>query len=221
MNDREKALEVLEHDIKLALTYIHGVAINIQDEVLTEAADKIEAALQSVVPEVTGDTSDGYHTFDELYEHRSVLFVALCNAYSGISWKANYHADGTMYDNYFIAGIRTPKGCATYHLHESYWFDLDVEEFENAPEWDGHTSEDVLKRIKELQPPATSADDVSVSSEDGVPSVPVDTQGGDNISQELAEALAHFKDAYETGASCMAEANEEATKVLEKWGFIQ
>lgn len=26
-----------------------------------------------------GQLSDGYHSFDELYEHRLVLFIALCN----------------------------------------------------------------------------------------------------------------------------------------------
>lgn len=26
-----------------------------------------------------GEVSDGYHTFDELYEHRVALFIALCN----------------------------------------------------------------------------------------------------------------------------------------------
>lgn len=25
-----------------------------------------------------GDISDGYHTFDELYEHRCLLFIRLC-----------------------------------------------------------------------------------------------------------------------------------------------
>lgn len=27
---------------------------------------------------VDGDMSDGYHTFDELYEHRCLLFINLC-----------------------------------------------------------------------------------------------------------------------------------------------
>ena len=29
---------------------------------------------------VNGSTSDGYHTFDELYEHRTVLFSVICNS---------------------------------------------------------------------------------------------------------------------------------------------
>ena len=36
----------------------------------------------------TKDISDGYHTFQELYEHRIILFSALCNVYPDISWKS-------------------------------------------------------------------------------------------------------------------------------------
>ena len=30
-------------------------------------------------PPITGDTSDGYHTFNELYRHRAILFSVICN----------------------------------------------------------------------------------------------------------------------------------------------
>lgn len=37
---------------------------------------------------VTGSTSDGYHTFDELYHHRAVLFSVVVAMFRGCSWKS-------------------------------------------------------------------------------------------------------------------------------------
>ena len=44
--------------------------------------------------EINGSTSDGYHTFDELYYHRTVLFAVICNTYCDKAWKSWLHADG-------------------------------------------------------------------------------------------------------------------------------
>lgn len=102
-----------------------------------------------------GQTSDGYHTFDELYEHRHVLFVALCNLIEeaqgrGITWKSKLQSDGTMYEDFFIAGIGTEVGKQiTYHLPLNLWDRLHAREIERAPAWDGHTSQDVVKRLSE------------------------------------------------------------------------
>lgn len=97
---------------------------------------------------VTGDTSDGYHTFNELYEHRHALFSVICKQNNG--WKSRKHSDGTMWDGWFIAGVETPQGQATYHIPERLWDEFDCIEFQKAPEWDGHTADDVIKRIKHL-----------------------------------------------------------------------
>ena len=87
--------------------------------------------------------SDGYHTFYELYEHRTALFAALCNTYNDRSWKSFKHADGTMYDGMFIAGIETPEGQYTYHCEEEYLYMFAMtKEMPNAPEWDGHKPSD-------------------------------------------------------------------------------
>ena len=55
-----------------------------------------------------------------------------------------------MYDGWFIAGVQTPKGQATYHLPLRWWDRYQCEELEEAPEFDGHTSNDVLTRIPSL-----------------------------------------------------------------------
>lgn len=103
-----------------------------------------------------GQTSDGYHTFDELYEHRNILFMKLCEWIDeaqgwGHTWKSKLHADGTMFAGWFIAGIGTEVGKQiTYHLPLPLWDMLHVRERERAPAWDGHTSQDVVQRLKEL-----------------------------------------------------------------------
>lgn len=68
-----------------------------------------------VAPVITGETSDGYHTFNELYHHRAVLFSVIVKAFPDHAWKSRKHHDGTMYDGMFIVGIETPDGQATYH----------------------------------------------------------------------------------------------------------
>ena len=106
------------------------------------------------LPTITGDTSDGYHTFNELYYHRAVLFSVICNARPDIAWKSKRHHDGTMYDGMFIVGIDTPDGQATYHYDiEPYWGMFHVKELEYAPEWDGHTPDEAIRRIGTLTPP--------------------------------------------------------------------
>ena len=98
----------------------------------------------------TDHISDGYHTFKELYDHRSKLFIALCRVYPNLAWKSSKHADGTMYAGMFVAGINTPMGQATYHFEDTYWNLLDVKVLDTAPVWDGHTSDDAIERILSL-----------------------------------------------------------------------
>lgn len=101
--------------------------------------------------EITQDTSDGYHTFRELYHHRAVLFSVICNSRPELAWKSKLHSDGTMFDGMFIVGINAPEGPATYHYDvDPYWDLFRVQELSSAPEWDGHTSDDAINRIKSL-----------------------------------------------------------------------
>jgi hypothetical protein len=98
--------------------------------------------------ETSVETSDGCHTFDELYYHRAVLFAALCRTHRSRVWRAKLHNDGTMDEGYFIAGISTPEGHFTYHCRLEHWNLFDsVRELERAPIWDGHTSEDVTRLL--------------------------------------------------------------------------
>lgn len=95
-----------------------------------------------------GNVSDGYHTFNELYDHRAKLFSVICNSNKDLAWKSKKHDTGDMFDEMFIVGIQTPEGQATYHYNiYPYWDMFNVKELEFAPKWDGHTPNDAIKRI--------------------------------------------------------------------------
>lgn len=108
-----------------------------------------------------GDTSDGWHSLDDLYRHRTILFASLCNyvealrrvgtvkgaKYGGIAYKSWHHWDGTMYDGMFIVGLHTHEGWVTYHCEAEFWDYFLVHELDRAPEWDGATPDEGLDRL--------------------------------------------------------------------------
>lgn len=98
-----------------------------------------------------GEISDGYHTFNELYYHRMILFSVICETYKHKAWKSWKHHDGTMYNDYFIVGIDTVEGQYTYHYHKKYWSLFDVDELPKAPKYDGHKPEDVTRLFSLLR----------------------------------------------------------------------
>lgn len=119
----------------------------------------INAEIQELPENEKELVSDGYHTFKELYEHRIALFVALITALmqqeyhpaNKTCWKSKKHSDGTMLDGWFIAGIGLEKwDTLTYHLPISEWDNLYCDVLENAPEWDGHTSKDVIRLLRNI-----------------------------------------------------------------------
>ena len=121
-----------------------GIACDILKETKSESKPKMIK-----IPETgIGDLSDGYHTFNELYHHRALLFASICNTNKDIAWKSKQHDDGTMYVGMFIVGISTPEGQATYHYDiDPYWDMFKVQEIDKAPKFDGHTPEDAINRI--------------------------------------------------------------------------
>jgi hypothetical protein len=104
--------------------------------------------------------SDGYHTFGELYAHRVGLFIALCRKVVYIEkrtgdkkpssvWRSRRHADGESQDGWFVLGIGYKPGeQISYHLSADIWDETGFAvTLDAAPEFDGHTSDDVLKRL--------------------------------------------------------------------------
>lgn len=96
-----------------------------------------------------GELSDGFHTFNSLYEQRMILFAALVKAYKDRAWKSYRHEDGEYCfgGGWFIVGIDTPLGSYTYHYEEQYFDLFDCAELECGKHWDGHTEKDVTRLL--------------------------------------------------------------------------
>lgn len=96
-----------------------------------------------------GEISDGYHTFNELYQHRNALFLAFLKYHGG--WASRVHSDGSSYDGYFIAGTTVNGKHISYHLPDDLWEYVvnmgTVIIRTEPPYYDGYTSNVVVKRL--------------------------------------------------------------------------
>ena len=101
-----------------------------------------------------GEVSDGFHTFNSLYEQRMILFAALVKAYKDKAWKSYRHEDGEWCfgGGWFVVGIDTPEGSYTYHYENKYWDMFDCIDLPRAKHWDGHTEADAETRLMSLEP---------------------------------------------------------------------
>lgn len=106
----------------------------------------------------TNKISDGYHTFQQLYDHRIELYIALCawvmnNTVVTPVWRSQVHSDGTKWPGWFLLGINDMAGKQlTYHLPMAKWDACNfAETLDKAPKFDGHTGEDVLERLSKLR----------------------------------------------------------------------
>ena len=88
------------------------------------------------------EISDGFHTFDELYDHRCLLFINLCLLNKEkCAWK---HAN----DDWFVLYYETEFGQISYHIPDKYLY-LISNRIKNDEDykWDGHTSEYVIAAL--------------------------------------------------------------------------
>jgi len=105
---------------------------------------------------VTENTSDGYHTFKELYEFPKIYNAVLFNEWtSGGKYqihKSKKHSDGEecFGGGWFIVVATLPTGQISNHYELKDWDLFECEERELADKWDGHTSQDVLIRLASL-----------------------------------------------------------------------
>lgn len=104
-----------------------------------------------------GQISDGTHTFDELYEHRHMLWLALCKflqAKDGGAWRAKRHHDGSHIEGFFVLGHGTERGAQiSYHLPVRLWDQASFATTVFRPLWeyDGHGSDEILARLGKLE----------------------------------------------------------------------
>ena len=59
--------------------------------IVKRAIENVPTADVVEIPEGgIGNLSDGYHTFNELYHHRAILFSVICNSMPDKAWKTSY-----------------------------------------------------------------------------------------------------------------------------------
>jgi hypothetical protein len=107
-----------------------------------------------------GNISDGYHTFNELYEYRLLYNASMFNelAKQGLYdvHKSKKHSDGTIPfddENWFIVQAELPTGQISNHYEMKDWDLFNVPEKEKANPYDGHTPQDVAKRLRNFLTP--------------------------------------------------------------------
>lgn len=100
------------------------------------------------------ELTDEHHTMQELYDFRMAM-----HAHLAIMWhrlglypvvKSFRHHDGEACfgGGWFIVTAQLGSGQVSNHYKEEYWSLFDIPSVEFVPEWDGHSSEDVLNRLK-------------------------------------------------------------------------
>jgi hypothetical protein len=113
----------------------------------------MEMAYELNKPEINGETSDGYHTFNELYEFRKLYNACLFNEWWGQGrfsvTKSKRHDDGELCfgGGWFVVTAQLPTGQISNHYELKDWDLFRCDEFVNSPKWDGHTPQDVAKRL--------------------------------------------------------------------------
>ena len=114
--------------------------------------ERIKAICEVANVKDIGELSDGFHTFNGLYEQRMILFAALVKAYKDKAWKSYRHEDGEWCfgGGWFIVGIDTPEGSYTYHYENKYWDMFDCVDLPRGKHWDGHTEADAETRLMSL-----------------------------------------------------------------------
>lgn len=109
-----------------------------------------------LIIEETGNISDGYHTFDELYEFRKLYNACLFNEWAdrgvfGVH-KSLKHHDGELCfgGGWFIVVATLPDGQISNHYEIKDWDLFRCRETDVGEKWDGHTSSDVVERLKKV-----------------------------------------------------------------------
>ena len=111
-------------------------------------------------PKDMGEVSDGYHTFNELYEYRMLYNAALFNEFAKQGLydvhKSRKHSDGEYPfgdSNWFIVMAELPTGQISNHYEMKDWDLFQIPEKETANKWDGHTPKDVTERLRRFLTP--------------------------------------------------------------------
>jgi len=118
---------------------------------------EVQKGIDNTPDDVRGNYSDGYHTFNELYEFRKAYNIALFNEFA-LQNKYDVHKSVRHHDgevcfggNWFIVVAILPSGQISNHYEMKDWYLFNIPIENKAKyEFDGHTPTDVVNRLKSL-----------------------------------------------------------------------
>ena len=125
---------------------------------------KIEEILNNFINELSenefiaeNEISDGYHSFEVLYEFRKLYNALLFNEWAENGkievYKSKKHYDGEFCfgGGWFIVVAMLPTGQISNHYKLEDWDLFKISEYEKSKyEFDGHTAYDVIDRMKKM-----------------------------------------------------------------------
>jgi len=158
----DSVLDVIKDDLVFdSREEVKGVLLDFEKSVRRACSAELARAVaeERKGAVVTENTSDGYHTFKELYDFRKIYNAVLFNEWtSGRKYqihKSKKHSDGEecFGGGWFIVIATLPTGQISNHYELKDWDLFRCEERELADKWDGHTSQDVLTRLSSLDKP--------------------------------------------------------------------
>ena len=127
-----------------------------EKDINRDEADKMLAAIADCGVDGAGVVSDGYHTFDELYEYRKLYNAALFNEWALLGvhdvHKSTRHSDGgeCFGGGWFVVVATLPSGQISNHYKMDDFHLFRVPEREKAIEWDGHTPKQAAERLRKF-----------------------------------------------------------------------
>jgi hypothetical protein len=117
-----------------------------------DGLDEVLTFLDSLPEQPSGEISDGYHTFNELYYYRMLYNAAFFNLLPK-EWvhksKRHHTREECFGGGWFIVMAELPTGQISNHYELKDWDLFQVPEKEFADEWDGHTPQEAAKRLHE------------------------------------------------------------------------
>ena len=142
VTDEADVAEAID-DVESVKGYLNDVC-NHQSVRTCDSLDLAITALRQHQKPVDGSTSDGHHTFDELYDFRRAFNAVLFNEWASQNkysvHKSERHSDGEQCfgGEWFIVVATLPTGDISNHYEMKHWDLFQCEIREKAKEWDGH-----------------------------------------------------------------------------------
>lgn len=121
-------------------------------------------SVKAKIPEITGETSDGFHTFNELYYYRLCYNSIFINCLVKLikenpakfkdikvcKSKKHFGGEPCYGGGWFIVMISTPWGQISNHYKLEHWDKFNCPVTKVSWKWDGHDMKKAMERLNRL-----------------------------------------------------------------------